>query len=196
MTTVVLASASPRRRELLGLLLPSFESCSADIDESVQAGEKPGDYVSRLSREKALSVFENYPESAIIGADTCVAINQTILGKPEDREHARRMLTSLSDSTHDVFTGISVCLNETVHTRCVHTAVTFAPLCQDLIENYLDTEEPWDKAGAYAVQGKAGSFVTAIQGSYSSVVGLPLLEARLLLQEFGVAVSWSRAAGD
>jgi len=180
----------------LGLLLPAFETCSADIDESVHAGEKPGEYVSRLSREKALSVVDNYSESVIIGADTCVAANQTILGKPEDREHARRMLTSLSDSTHDVFTGISVCLDGIVHTRCVHTAVTFAPLCKDLIESYLDTDEPWDKAGAYAVQGKAGSFVTGIQGSYSSVVGLPLLEARLLLQEFGVAVSWSGAAGD
>lgn len=191
MTTVVLASASPRRQELLALLVSNFETRSANIDEAVHHGEDPGEYVLRLSRKKAASIATHCPGRVVIGADTCVAINQSIMGKPLDRGHARRMLASLSNTTHHVFTGITACRDGEESSHCVRTAVTFAPLSSDLIESYLDTDEPWDKAGAYAIQGRAGSFVTAIDGSYSSVVGLPLLEARLLLKGFGVDVCWA-----
>lgn len=192
--TVILASASPRRKELLMQLLRDFVCAPTHIDETARPDELPADYVLRLAREKALAAPEQ--EAVIISADTTVALDQQILGKPESREHARDMLSQLADRTHLVHTGVAVRRGDRLLSQLVSAQVSFAPLSPVLIESYLDTDEPWDKAGAYGIQGRAGSFVRSIDGSYSAVVGLPLLETRELLADFGILPDWSPATGD
>ena len=181
---LTLASSSPRRRELLAMLLSDFDVCSPDIDETPMSGEAPEHYVSRLAMEKARRVVG---ASAIrLGADTTIVHAGQILGKPIDTEDARGLLARLSGDSHAVLTAVSVVHGAIAQVRLTSTRVTFAELSLDTIDAYLQTDEPWDKAGGYAIQGYAGSFVERIEGSYSGVVGLPLCETRCLLEDMGL----------
>lgn len=181
---VILASASPRRRELLSLLLEEFDCCSADIDETPISDELPEDYVLRMAVEKASAVKNE--RGVIIGSDTVVVLSGNILQKPVSVEDARGMLSALSGQTHQVMTAVAIMIDAKLMTIISTTEVTFSTLEMPLIEAYLATDEPWDKAGAYGIQGIAGSFVRRIDGSYSSVVGLPLCETRELLEGAGI----------
>ena len=181
---VILASASPRRRELLSLLLEEFDCCSAAIDETPISDELPEDYVLRMAVEKA-SAFRN-ERGVIIGSDTVVVLSGNILQKPASIEDAQGMLSALSGQTHQVMTAVAIMIDAELMTTVSITEVTFATLEMPLIEAYLATDEPWDKAGGYGIQGLAGSFVRRINGSYSSVVGLPLCETRELLEGAGI----------
>ena len=187
---VTLASASPRRRELLSLLLEEFDCCSADIDETPISDELPEDYVLRMAVEKASAVKNE--RGVIIGSDTVVVLSGNILQKPASVEDARGMLSALSGQTHQVMTAVAIMIDAELMTIISTTEVTFSTLEMPLIEAYLATDEPWDKAGAYGIQGIAGSFVRRINGSYSSVVGLPLCETRELLESAGIR---TRTAG-
>ena len=185
---LVLASASPRRRELLAQLGVSCRCVPADIDETPQAGEAPADYVQRMALTKARAVARHYPapEYAVLAADTTVVIDEEILGKPQDHFDGLAMLARLSGRCHAVMTA--VCLHDTAGADCqlVTTQVQFAQLSRETCETYLATDEPWDKAGGYGIQGLAGAFVTAITGSYSNVVGLPLSETWQMLAARGI----------
>jgi len=183
---VTLASSSPRRQELLSLLLPDFDTAIPDIDETPHAGEQPIHFVARLAAEKSRACAA--AERVCLGADTTVVLDDQILGKPSDNEAARHMLRSLSDRVHEVHTAIAMTHAGQVHTRVSSTAVTFTQLSDAAIDAYLLSEEPWDKAGGYGIQGYAGAFVSRISGSYSAVVGLPLCETRDLLLSAGVKV--------
>lgn len=188
MSALLLASASPRRRELLALICPEFDCRPPHIDETPLVGESPADYVERLACEKARAV--DAADTIIVAADTTVALATEILGKPRDRSDARTMLRRLSGQTHQVHTGLAIRRNDEVRHCVVTTDVTFVQLSSGLIEHYLDTDEPWDKAGSYGIQGRAGCFVLSINGSYSAVVGLPLAQTQAFLSDFGMAPRW------
>ena len=184
---LILASASPRRRELLRMLVPVFECKAADIDEAILHDELPVDYVCRMSAEKAARVWA--PGSVVLGADTTVVCHGRVMNKPGSFADAEGMLRSLSGLTHDVMTSVTVMSDVAVTSELISTRVEFAELSSELIAQYLSTDEPWDKAGAYGIQGLAGSFVKRLEGSYSGVVGLPLTETRNLLEAAGIATS-------
>jgi septum formation protein len=197
---LILASASPRRRALLQQLGMSFQMEAADIDETPLPGERPESYVLRLATTKAQVVASRRPRppaTVVLGADTTVAVDQAILGKPTDRADAARMLRQLSGRTHLVHTGVALATAhaQTPPSTVVTTEVDFAPLTEGEIEWYLDTGEPFDKAGAYAIQGAGGVFVASIRGSASNVVGLPLRELIDLAHELGVAIGPGRGPG-
>ena len=190
-TRLILASASPRRGELLTRLGVSYSCDPADIDETPLPNETPEDYVRRMAREKvaAVAVRHPVPAVAVLAADTTVVIDDTVLGKPRDHFHGMAILARLSGRTHSVLTA--VCLSGAAGTRCelVETAVEFITLNRETCEAYLATDEPWDKAGAYGIQGLGGALVRSIQGSYSNVVGLPLCETRQLLAANGITTA-------
>ena len=172
---IVLASASPRRAELLRAAGIDFEVQPANVDEAIAAGESPNEYVSRLAEAKARLVYERDVRRTVLAADTAVVVDAHILGKPLDETDASRMLRMLSGGTHEVLTAVSVFHpGQIVDTRVEATTVEFAPLSDTDINWYVSSGEPMDKAGAYAVQGLASRFVTRIEGSYSNVVGLPV----------------------
>ncbi|MEO7370807.1 MAG: Maf family protein, partial [Ilumatobacteraceae bacterium] len=173
MTTVVLASASPRRHDLLTRIGVRFVVRFPDVDESPIAGEKPVAYVARLAFAKALAVASSADE-LIIAADTTVDCDGVIMGKPRDRNDAESMLRTLSGRAHLVHTGVTVRLGNQGHTEVCTTSVTFVPLERATIDWYLATEEPLDKAGSYALQGAGAALVASVDGSVSSVVGLPV----------------------
>lgn len=179
---LVLASASPRRAELLRSVGLTFDVVPADIDESVAPGEAPADYVVRLSREKAAATADGVDDDAVVvGADTTVDVDGEILEKPADEADARRMLRLLSGRTHTVHTGVTVVSPAGGTSMVVGTAVTFVELSDAAIEWYLATGEHNDKAGAYAIQGAAAAFVERVDGSVTNVIGLPLAETLALL---------------
>lgn len=182
---VILASASPRRRDLLEQMGIDPVVVPADIDESVGDGEDPVAYVCRLSAEKAMAIRVD-PADLVIAADTTVDLDGRILGKPADAAEARAMLRSLSARTHRVHTGVTVRLGERSATDVTTTLVTFAPVTDHALEWYVGTGEPFDKAGAYAIQGQAAVFVAAVKGSVSNVVGLPLTTVVTLARSLGV----------
>jgi septum formation protein len=170
---LILASQSPRRSELLRAAGIPFTIRPANVDESVQPGEPPEEYVKRVAQMKATAV-EAGPDDVTLGADTIVVIGREILGKPKDRADAVRMLKSLAGRVHEVITGI--CMRrggELIGDRAV-TRVWLIPLTSQEVEQYVATGEPMDKAGAYAIQGLASKFVERIEGSYTNVVGLPI----------------------
>lgn len=189
MTTIVLASASPRRSELMALAGIEFSVVPADICEDALPGEMPADHVTRLSHEKAEAVAAKSDGRFFVGADTIVVLDGAILGKPVDGDDAVRMLTGLSGRNHEVITGFTVldkCSG--VHiSRTVCTEVTFKKLEQDEIAAYIATGCPMDKAGAYAIQGGAVHFVRSINGSYTNVIGLPMTELYEVLQTMQAA---------
>jgi septum formation protein len=190
---LVLASGSPRRRELLALLGLPFEVVPADVDESPLPGELPIDLVRRLAIDKVNAAGVSVdaidgPEVIVLAADTIVDVAGEILGKPADGDDVRRMLRALSARTHLVHTAVAVRRDgRTVH-EVVTTSVTMTSMTNAAVEWYLATGEPMDKAGAYAIQGAGGAFVAKIEGSASNVVGLPLATVVDLLARQGVAV--------
>ncbi|RKH66075.1 Maf family protein [Corallococcus llansteffanensis] len=186
---LVLASASPRRKDLLAQLGLRFTVAAADIDETPTAGEIARNYVHRLAVEKARTVAARHPDAWVLAADTTVALGSDLLGKPRDAQEARAMLGQLSGRTHEVFTGIAVA-GRAQASQVVRTQVTFRALSQEEIAWYADTGEPLDKAGAYAIQGKGGFLVASVEGSPTNVIGLPLGETLALLAQAGVPLPW------
>ena len=170
---LVLASASPRRQELLRNAGLSFTVDPADIDETPLPGESPQACAERLAREKALAVHKRYPEDFVLGADTIVVIDDIILGKPGDAEDAARMLRMLSRRQHSVITGVCLLGPACETTSSETTLVWMSKISDDEIRAYVATGEPMDKAGAYAIQGIASRWISRIEGDYSNVVGLP-----------------------
>jgi septum formation protein len=186
---LVLASASPRRRELLARLSLSFEVEASSTDESVAPGEPAEVYVRRVAQEKARVVTQRRPQALVLAADTTVVLGTEILGKPESADEARRMLERLSGASHRVLTAV-VLDGAARGSVVVETAVDFRPLNAQEIAWYVGTGEPMDKAGSYALQGAGGAFVRAIRGSHSNVVGLPLVETLELLAAHGWTPPW------
>lgn len=182
---LILASQSPRRIELLGQLGVQFKQASADIDERVIDGERPSDYVLRLAEEKARAILTTLEEqtSWVLGADTTVVADGEILGKPTDFDDAKRILAKLSGAKHQVHTGVALVTNTHCYTVLVTTDVCMTEISITDIEQYWQTGEPQDKAGSYGIQGIGGKFVSEIHGSYSNVVGLPLVETAKLLKQ-------------
>ena len=176
MPELYLASASPRRRELLAQIGVSFRVLPSSVDESVLPAEQPEHYVERLARAKAMAGRALLPVDAdvlVLGADTSVVLDGRILGKPEDRDDARQMLQALSGREHQVLTAIALAGREGCAARLVVSRVTFRAITPTEVQAYWATGEPVDKAGGYAVQGLAAIFIKQLQGSYSAVVGLP-----------------------
>ncbi len=184
---LILASASPRRQELLRNAGIPFTVQSASIDETPLAGEAPRECAERLAREKALAVFQSNPQHFVLGADTIVVVDDVILGKPRDAEDAVRMLRLLSGRTHMVITGVCVVgpVVSSVRTASETTLVTFCELSDDEIRFYVATGEPMDKAGAYAIQGMASRWIPRVEGDYSNGVGLPVALVYRILRERG-----------
>ncbi len=202
MSVIYLASRSPRRRDLLTqigvrfdpLLFRDGARSDPDTDESVQPGETADDYVMRVTRQKARAAWERVVmrrglrRMPVLAADTTVALASEIFGKPADRDDAIRMLTVLAGTQHRVLTAIALCAEERLELAVSISLVTFSTISDERIRTYVDSGEPFDKAGAYAIQGRAGAFVERIEGSYSGVMGLPLFETAGLLRQFGIAV--------
>lgn len=188
--TLVLASASPRRRELVASLGIPFEVVASDVDETLDAVPLP-EAVARLALRKARAVAPARPAAIVLAADTIVVIDDRALGKPAHAEEARQMLRALRGRSHEVMTGVAVVDAATGQSavETVISRVTMDAYSDDAIERYVASGEPFDKAGAYAIQGAGGALVVALQGSRSNVVGLPLTVTAALLRRFGVEVS-------
>jgi septum formation protein len=174
----ILASASPRREELLRSLGLSFKILPGHIDETYLDGESPRAHVRRLSRNKAAVIAIQHPNALVLGADTIVVIDGRILGKPKNKKQAREMLRQLSSREHTVFTGFTLTfVNAGISkTKVVKSSVQFKEISSEEIDWYVNCDEPYDKAGGYAVQGKGAYFIKSIRGSYTNVIGLPLCE--------------------
>ena len=181
MANLILASSSPRRRELLQQLGLVFDIHSPDIDESVLPNEQADQYVQRLAQSKASAVLSQYVDACVIAADTTLIIDGIIIGKPESKQHAFDIWSLLSGRNHQVLTGVCVANSHQEHQIVVRTLVEFQKLSLSDMEDYWATGEPMGKAGAYAIQGIAAKFITKMNGSYSNVVGLPLYETLQLL---------------
>jgi septum formation protein len=179
---IILASASPRRRELLQQIGVEFTVVTADIDETPQPGENPVRYTVRLAEAKARAVLALHPDAVVIGADTIVTIDGQLLGKPRDAADAARMLHLLQGRSHQVTTGFAILTNRATNVAAETTDVSFAEMTAAEIDAYIATGEPMDKAGAYAIQGRAAQWIPRIAGDYSNVVGLPLARVAALLK--------------
>jgi len=185
---VVLASASPRRIELLKGIIDEFAVCPADIDETPEPGETPRDTARRLAAAKAHAVARNHPNALVIGADTVVELNGESLAKPIDAQDAVRMLEELSGNTHRVVTAVCLVAGLKEDLFDVSTEVTFRNLSDEEIQAYVASGEPMDKAGAYAIQGGAQPFAVNVKGSLSNVIGFPVEEVSLRLSGYRVRV--------
>ncbi|MGN1348122.1 MAG: Maf family protein [Acutalibacteraceae bacterium] len=183
---LILASQSPRRKELLSSLGYEYEVCPADIDKTVPKDVESIYVPEILSRNKALYVLRQNPDAVVIGSDTVVICDGQILGKPQSEEEARLMLSLLSGKKHKVATGLCVCSKEKTRSLVSVTDVYFHELTQNLIDAYIATGEPMDKAGAYGIQGVGSVLVRKIDGDYFTVMGLPLSQTARLLSEFGI----------
>lgn len=182
---VVLASSSPRRRDLLDLIGISHDVRPADVDESIQPGESPSEYAERLAREKAEAIAGDGTD-IVIGADTVVVIDGRVLGKPVNDQQAEAMLESLGGRTHTVVTAVAVVVDGRTSSGVEEVVVTFRRLTADEITSYVATGEPMDKAGAYGIQGFGATIVERIEGDYFAVMGLPLVRLVRLLAERGI----------
>lgn len=181
---VILASQSPRRRELLTLVGIPHEVRPADIDETYLAGEKPREHALRLAREKARKIAT--PDAVVIGSDTIVVVDGDVLGKPADDADATRMLRRLSGRAHTVITAVAVCWQGRVEADAETVDVTFHELSDEQIRAYIATREPMDKAGAYGIQGFGATIVARVDGDYFAVMGLPLQRMVLLMRKLGL----------
>jgi septum formation protein len=183
----ILASASPRRKELLHSVGLKFKIIPSDVDESCIAGESPQNHVRRLSCAKVAAVANQYPKALVLGADTIVVIDDLILGKPKNRKQAREMLQRLSNRRHTVFTGFTIARIDSGRSKTgvVRSAVQFKKISPEEMDWYVDGSEPYDKAGGYAAQGMGAYFIKAIRGSYTNVIGLPLSETLEGLKNIG-----------
>lgn len=187
-STLILASASPRRHELLKQLAIGFVIAPADIDETMRPNEGPRDYVTRMAKDKALAGFEQANGAhPTLGSDTIVVLGDEVLGKPVSRADARSMLARLSGKTHRVLSAVALKLvnGELLETINI-TSVTFGVMPTKWIAQYCQSDEPMDKAGAYAVQGGTAQYIRCIEGSYSGVMGLPLFETAAILRQAGL----------
>jgi septum formation protein len=192
-SSLILASASPRRRDLLSRLEVPFETVPAEIAETARPGEAPRALAERLAREKAEAVVAQLgrtPRRVVLGSDTIVVIGEEVLGKPRDPEHALALLRKLSGRTHLVMTGIAVVVSDTGRTRSrvVESRVTLRKADEAELRDYVATGESLDKAGAYALQGAGRRFIAGVEGSETNVIGLPMEETLAMLQEAGVEI--------
>ena len=183
---VILASQSPRRRELLSLVGIAHEVQPADIDESYLAGERPRDHAERLARGKAEVVAAREPEAVVIGSDTIVVVDGDVLGKPTDANDAVRMLARLAGRSHVVITAVAVSWRGETRSAVEEVGVTFHPLSRAEIDAYIATREPMDKAGAYGIQGYGATIVARVDGDYFAVMGLPLQRLIRVLGALGL----------
>ena len=183
---LILASASPRRAEILRMVAWPFETLAVDIDESRLTDEDAVAYVERVARQKAEAAAKRASGATVVGADTVVVIENEILGKPRDNDHARRMLRLLSGRWHQVFTGVALLNGETSRAAHEVTEVKFASMSQEEVNWYVATGEPSDKAGAYAIQGLGARFIEKIEGDYYNVMGLPVRLLYSLLDSGGL----------
>jgi nucleoside triphosphate pyrophosphatase len=170
----ILASGSPRRRQLLELIGVNFAVLPADVDETPLAGEAPAAYASRAARDKAIEVAASHPGRLVLGADTVVEVDQEILGKPASEDDAASMLRRLSGRSHLVHTALALVIGDTAHEVVDTAQVQFTDLTEEIIRWYVATGEPMDKAGAYAIQGLGGLLVARVEGSPNTVIGLPV----------------------
>jgi septum formation protein len=193
---LILASASPRRRELLAQLALPFSIMPANIEERPLPQESPCAYVVRMAQSKAAHLAQQYPDALVLGADTIVVLDRHILGKPQNSAAACQMLHRLSGRQHTVMTGVALLQQRQQFLRIdtVRTLVRFRLLRQADIEQYVATGEPFDKAGAYAIQGGAAAFVVSVEGCYTNVVGLPLRRTAALLRSAGLCVPYDTGA--
>lgn len=180
---LILASGSPRRKELLGLITPDFEICVSGAEETVDPNLSPADTVLALSRVKGEAVAREHPEDTVIAADTVVALDGKILGKPANAAEAEHMLRFLSGRTHAVYTGVYIASGGREVRFYEKTDVSFYPLTNEEIGEYVATGEPFDKAGAYGIQGKGALLVKGIHGDYFNVVGFPMAAVRRALKK-------------
>ncbi len=180
---VVLASASPRRRELLSLVVRPFEVVKPLSETAPIPGESPRSYARRAAQQKCREVFKAHSRSIVVGADTVVVVEGAILGKPADTADAERMLRLLSGREHSVLTGVWLCSAQGERGFVEESRVRFGNLGNDEISRYIESGEPMDKAGAYGIQGLAACFVERVEGSYTNVVGLPVRGVYLALRE-------------
>lgn len=184
MNHLILASGSPRRRELLSLYTADFTVCASDFDESTVTADTPAQLVEKLACGKCLAVAKEHPGAVVIGCDTVVDVDGEVFGKPHSVEDAKRMLRALSGATHQVHTGVCI----TDGTRTEHFVdsckVTFFPIGEEEIDRYAATEEPYDKAGAYAIQGRAALWLDRIEGDYYTIMGLPVSRTVQALAHF------------
>ncbi|MEZ5375254.1 MAG: Maf family protein [Acidimicrobiales bacterium] len=185
---LLLASGSPRRRELLESVLGTIDIQAADIDETPRHGEAAADLVVRLAVEKAQAVAARHPSRTVVAADTVVVVDELVLGKPVDRSDAASMLRRLSGRTHQAITGLAVTADDRIECATEVTDVVFRPIGDADIEWYLASGEADDKAGAYGIQGRAALFVERIAGSYQNVVGLPLAAVDAVMRSMGFAL--------
>lgn len=181
---IVLASASPRRKELLSKIIPEFEISTSNIEESVPDDIKMMDAAVYLATQKALKVFKSRPNDIIIGADTIIVFNDKIYGKPIDVSDAKNMLKAFSGNTHLVITGVSIISNKRSISFSSINQVEFYNLSEKEIDDYLKNDEYKDKAGAYAIQGEGALFIRKIVGDYNGIVGLPVSELNRILKTF------------
>ena len=183
----ILASGSPRRKELLSLFVPEYEVLVSGCEEFVPEGTPAEKVPAILAEQKALAVAKLRPEDTVIGSDTVVVLNDEIFGKPKDKEHAHALLRALSGKKHFVYTGVAVAEKGSVRSFVQKTEVEFYELSDETIEKYIATGEPMDKAGAYGIQGKGSVLVKRITGDYFNVMGLPVLRLSRMLAEFGIS---------
>ena len=176
MAEIILASGSPRRRELLNMLGLKFEVISADIDEDISGYEDLEEAISDLSFKKAYAVFKDHKDKVVIGADTIVSIDGEVLGKPHDEAHSKEMLQKLSGRFHDVITAVSIISKKESETFAITSKVQFFKLSDKDIDDYIKTKEGLDKAGAYAIQGEGAKYIKGIIGDYYAIMGLPVGE--------------------
>jgi len=188
--SIILASASPRRQELLKGIGLKFDVIPSGVNEDALDGETPRGHVLRLSKDKSFAVSQNNPDAWVLGADTAVIIDGEVLGKPGTQKEARVMLKKLSGREHRVITGFTIVNKSTdvIISDAVESSVLFKKILEDEMNWYVKTEEPYDKAGGYAVQGMAAFFVREIHGSYTNVIGLPLMEVVMALRRVGALV--------
>ncbi|MHC5247279.1 Maf family protein [Enterococcus sp. LJL90] len=181
---IILASQSPRRRELLAWLVPAFSVMPADIDEEVKDQYAPVDYVKKMAADKAAVIASEHSDALVIASDTIVVIDNQILGKPVDRAAGFAMLRQLSGRTHDVYTAVTMRQGDKIFHELATAKVTFYELTDQEINRYLDTGDYADKAGAYGIQSLAGTFVQKIDGDYYSIVGFPIGVVQKMLNQF------------
>ncbi|MDY5922520.1 MAG: Maf family protein [Oscillospiraceae bacterium] len=184
MKQLILASGSPRRKELLALVTPDFTVKVSDVDESAITAPTPAGLAKALARAKCLAVAETEPEALVLGSDTVVEFEGEVFGKPKNRQDAQRMLQALSGKSHYVHTGVCMAQGDHIENFVVSSAVDFFPIEEADLQGYIDTKEPYDKAGGYAIQGHAAVWCKGIEGCYYNIMGLPVSQVAQALKKF------------
>lgn len=184
MKQLILASGSPRRKELLALVTPDFTVKVSDVDENAITAPTPAELAKALARAKCLAVAETEPEALVLGSDTVVEFEGEVFGKPKNRQDAQRMLQALSGKRHYVHTGVCMAQGDHIENFVVSSAVDFFPIEEVDLQGYIDTKEPYDKAGGYAIQGHAAVWCKGIEGCYYNIMGLPVSQVAQALKKF------------